>query len=89
MLRLSFPVSGVSDRPRAMHSMPVEPYPRMHLDLLVDTAAEQKAEVSCLKKLRARHRLGQVSAGAGLRLLADSDGSRFCVVHLSPAPSGC
>lgn len=81
MLRLGFPVIGVTDLPRAVafwtaalhlvdapvwasdtwrtltypdgayalglmrSASPVEPYPRIHLDLLVDSEAEQRAEI--------------------------------------------
>ncbi|MEV6905120.1 VOC family protein [Amycolatopsis sp. NPDC051372] len=90
MLRLGFPVIGVSDLPRAVtfwtaalnltetqewattrwrtldhadgsvHALglmysesPVEEYPRLHLDLLVDTSEEQMAEIARLVELGA------------------------------------
>ncbi|MEV6907831.1 VOC family protein [Amycolatopsis sp. NPDC051071] len=126
MLRLGFPVIGVSDLPRAVafwtaalnlvasdewatddwrtldHAdgsgralalmssrSPIEPYPRIHLDLLVDTAAEQEAEVARLKELGAQD-VGWDSypPKPDFVVLADPDGNRFCVVDLSNAPSG-
>ena len=72
-----------------MHSdSPVEARPRLHLDLFVDTAAEQQAEV--------RRLLGLGASDPGWTdypeqpdfvVLADPDGNVFCVVDLSHAPS--
>ncbi|MFK0247177.1 VOC family protein [Amycolatopsis azurea] len=126
MLRLGFPVIGVSDLPRAVDfwtaalhlvagdewasdgwrtliaadgsgrvlglmssASPIERYPRIHLDLVVDSAAEQEAEVARLKDLGA----GEVDwdrypPNPDFVVLADPDGNRFCVVDLSNAPSG-
>lgn len=126
MLRLGFPVIGVSDLPRAvafwtaalhlvesdewasdhwrtlLHAdgsgralalmisdSPAEPYPRLHLDLLVDTAAEQQTEVARLLALGAQD-VGwdRYPPKPDFVVLADPDGNRFCVVDLSNAPSG-
>ncbi|WP_414938217.1 VOC family protein [Amycolatopsis sp. cmx-11-51] len=126
MLRLGFPVIGVSDLPRAVRfwtaavnlvasdewasdgwrtlvhadgsgralglmtsESPIEPYPRIHLDLVVDTAAEQTAEVLRLKELGATD-VGwdRYPPKPDFVVLADPDGNRFCVVDLSNAPSG-
>lgn len=67
---------------------PVEPYPRLHLDLLVDTTAEQEAEVARLIGLGATT-VGwdRYPAEPDFVVLADPDGNRFCVVDLSKAPS--
>ncbi|NBH08804.1 VOC family protein [Amycolatopsis sp. SID8362] len=126
MLRLGFPVLGVSDVPRAtvfwtsalnlvatdewasgrwrtlehtdgsgralalMYSeSPPEPYPRLHLDLLVDTTEEQEAEVARLRRLGASEvAWDHYPANPDFVVLADPDGNRFCVVDLSRAPSG-
>jgi catechol 2,3-dioxygenase-like lactoylglutathione lyase family enzyme len=68
---------------------PIEPFPRLHLDLFVDTAAEQESEVARLLEL------GALDVGwdryppkPDFVVLADPDGNRFCVVDLSNAPSG-
>lgn len=125
MLRLGFPVIGVSDLPRAVtfwtealqlvdtaewssdhwrtldhadgsgHALglmfsesPVEPYPRLHLDLFVDTTAEQEAEVARLIGLGATEvAWDRYPAKPDFVVLADPDGNRFCVVDLSRAPS--
>ncbi|WIX75556.1 VOC family protein [Amycolatopsis carbonis] len=126
MLRLGFPVIGVSDLPRAVtfwtaalnltetgerasarwraldhsdgsgHALglmysesPVEEYPRLHLDLLVDTSEEQLAEISRPVELGA-HQVdwNNYPSEADFVVLADPDGNRFCVVDLSKAPSG-
>ncbi|MER7542942.1 VOC family protein [Spirillospora sp. NPDC127506] len=126
MLRLGFPVIGVTDIPRAaafwtaaldlvsvsekesprwrtlehadgsgpalglMHSeSPVEPHPRLHLDLFVDTAEEQESEVARLIGLGAsRVDWDLYPPDPDFVVLADPDGNRFCVVDLSQAESG-
>ncbi|MYR45412.1 VOC family protein [Streptomyces sp. SID5910] len=126
MLRLGFPVIGVTDVPRAvafwtaaldlvaseemasetwrtltyadgsgralavMYSeSPVEPHPRLHLDLFVDTAEEQEAEVRRLIGLGAKTVDWDLyPADPDFVVLADPDGNVFCVVDLSHAPSG-
>ncbi|WP_030613794.1 VOC family protein [Streptomyces sclerotialus] len=68
---------------------PAEPYPRLHLDLFVDTAAEQKAEVERLIGLGAtRVAWDRYPPDPDFVVLADPDGNAFCVVDLSNAPSG-
>lgn len=126
MLRLGFPVIGVTDVPRAaafwtaaldlvstsewesatwrtlehadgsgwalalMRSeSPVQEHPRIHLDLMVDTTAEQEAEVERLIELGAsRVAWDLYPPNADFVVLADPDGNAFCVVDLSRAPSG-
>ncbi|MFE6158377.1 VOC family protein [Streptomyces sp. NPDC056486] len=126
MLRLGFPVIGVSDIPRAVtfwtqalelvateewrneawrtldhadgsgralalqHSTsPVEPRPRLHLDLFTDTTEEQQTEVRRLVSLGARAvEWGLYPPDPDFVVLADPDGNLFCVVDLSHAPSG-
>ena len=68
---------------------PVEPHPRVHLDLFVDTAEEQESEVARLIGLGAsRVDWDLYPADPDFVVLADPDGNRFCVVDLSWAPSG-
>jgi catechol 2,3-dioxygenase-like lactoylglutathione lyase family enzyme len=126
MLRLGFPVIGVTDVPRAvafwtaaldlvataewesdgwrtlnhadgsgralglMRSESVaEKRPRIHLDLLVDTTAEQDAEVARLVGLGAsKVDWPLYPPNPDFVVLADPDGNVFCVVALSRAPSG-
>ncbi|MEV4002715.1 VOC family protein [Actinomadura sp. NPDC049753] len=126
MLRLGFPVIGVTDIPRAVSfwtsaldlvpvsewespgwrtlehadgsgralglmcsSSPVEAHPRIHLDLLTDTADEQEAEVERLVELGAtRVDWDLYPPDPDFVVLADPDGNIFCVVDLSRAPSG-
>ncbi|WP_290057145.1 VOC family protein [Amycolatopsis solani] len=65
-----------------------EPYPRIHLDLLVDTTEEQEAEVARLRRLGASTvDWDRYPAVPDFVVLADPDGNRFCVVDLSKAPS--
>ncbi|GAA3577093.1 VOC family protein [Amycolatopsis ultiminotia] len=125
MLRLGFPVVGVTDLERAVrfwtealglvataewasetwrtldhpgggHALglmrsesPPEPRPRLHLDLLVDTSAEQHTEIERLVRLGAQHlEWDSYPPEPDFVVLADPDGNRFCVVDLSLAPSG-
>ncbi|MEU5884292.1 VOC family protein [Spirillospora sp. NPDC047279] len=68
---------------------PAEERPRLHLDLLVDTTAEQEAEVERLIGLGAKEPGWDLyPRGADFVVLADPDGNLFCVVDLSRAPSG-
>lgn len=126
MLRLGYPVIGVTDVPRAvafwtaaldlvpskelkserwrtleyadgsgralavMHSTsPVEPYPRIHVDLFTDTAEEQQAEVRRLIGLGAQAvDWDRYPPRSDFVVLADPDGNRFCVVDLGGAQNG-
>jgi catechol 2,3-dioxygenase-like lactoylglutathione lyase family enzyme len=68
---------------------PPEPYPRIHLDLFVDTAQEQATEVERLIRLGAsRLAWDRYPPNPDFVVLADPDGNPFCVVDLSHAPSG-
>lgn len=67
---------------------PVEPHPRVHLDLFVDTSAEQQAEVERLIGLGAsRVDWDMYPPEPDFVVLADPDGNVFCVVDMSRAPS--
>ncbi|MFB4320359.1 VOC family protein [Actinomadura sp. 21ATH] len=126
MLRLGFPVIGVTDIPRAvafwtsaldlvatpewespawrtldhadgsgralalmLSESPAQARPRLHLDLFVDTTAEQEAEVERLIGLGARRVDWDLyPPDPDFVVLADPDGNAFCVVDLSRAPSG-
>lgn len=67
---------------------PPEPRPRVHLDLFVDTADEQDAEVARLLSLGARAvDWDDYPAQPDFVVLADPDDNLFCVVDLSRAPS--
>jgi catechol 2,3-dioxygenase-like lactoylglutathione lyase family enzyme len=126
MLRLGFPVIGVTDVDRAvgfwtaaldlvdteewrtdtwrtlrypdgsgralglqLSESPVEPHPRLHLDLFVDSAEEQRSEVERLVGLGAgRVEWDLYPPGADFVVLADPDGNVFCVVDLGHSPSG-
>jgi hypothetical protein len=125
MLRLGFPVIGVTDLGRAtafwtaalsltaseewaspqwqtlataggeralalmISGSPAEHRPRLHLDLFVDTAAEQEAEVRRLLELGATETdWDSYPPEPDFVVLADPDGNLFCVVDLSNAPSG-
>ncbi|MEU6105208.1 VOC family protein [Streptomyces flaveolus] len=126
MVRLGFPVIGVTDVPRAVafwtaaldlvaseewasatwrtlehadgsgralavmrSESPVEPHPRLHLDLFTDTAEEQQAEVRRLIGLGAQAVDWDLyPSDPDFVVLADPDGNRFCVIDLGHAPSG-
>jgi catechol 2,3-dioxygenase-like lactoylglutathione lyase family enzyme len=60
---------------------PVQERPRVHLDLYVDNAAEQAAEVSRLVSLGAqRVDWDLYPESPDFIVLADPEGNRFCVV---------
>jgi catechol 2,3-dioxygenase-like lactoylglutathione lyase family enzyme len=68
---------------------PAEARPRVHLDLFVNTSAEQEAEVERLVELGARRLNWDLyPPDPDFVVLADPDGNPFCVVDLSHAPSG-
>ncbi len=68
---------------------PVEAHPRLHLDLFVDSTAEQEAAVERLVELGARRLDWDLyPPEPDFVVLADPDGNPFCVVDLSRAPSG-
>ncbi|TDT38944.1 glyoxalase/bleomycin resistance protein/dioxygenase superfamily protein [Streptomyces sp. BK208] len=68
---------------------PVEPRPRLHLDLFTDSAEEQEAEVRRLIALGARAvEWDRYPPDPDFVVLADPDGNVFCVIDLGHAPSG-
>lgn len=76
------PASGEGTRVAVQRSetRPVE-HPRVHLDLVVDTADEQVAEVARLVGLGAtRVDWDAYPADPDFVVLADPEGNRFCVV---------
>ncbi len=67
----------------------VEAHPRIHLDLFVDTTAEQESEVERLVGLGAtKLDWGLYPPEPDFIVLGDPDGNPFCIVDLSQAPSG-
>ncbi len=61
-----------------------EQHPRVHLDLVVDNAAEQAAEIDRLVSLGAtRVPWDSYPADPDFVVLADPEGNRFCVVDAS------
>jgi catechol 2,3-dioxygenase-like lactoylglutathione lyase family enzyme len=64
-------------------STPVQERPRVHLDLVVDSAAEQTAEVERLLALGASRVPWDHAEDSDSVVLADTEGNRFCVVDAS------
>ena len=62
---------------------PVQERPRVHLDLVVDTAAEQAAEVERLIGLGATKPSWEYPSDPDFVVLADTEGNRFCIVDAS------
>lgn len=62
---------------------PVQERPRVHIDLVVDSAAEQEAEVDRLVGLGAARVEWDYPADPDFVVLADTEGNRFCVVDAS------
>jgi len=62
---------------------PVQERPRIHVDFVVDTAAEQKAEIDRLVGLGAARVPWDYANDSDFIVLADTEGNRFCVVDAS------
>ncbi|MFC7303834.1 VOC family protein [Streptomyces monticola] len=76
------PAAGSGPRLSLGHSeTPVQPHPRVHLDLYAGDAADQAAEVERLVSLGARRvDWDRYPPDADFVVLADPDGNRFCVI---------
>jgi catechol 2,3-dioxygenase-like lactoylglutathione lyase family enzyme len=59
---------------------PVQERPRVHVDLVVDSAAEQASEVDRLVRLGATRVPWDYPDDPDFVVLADTEGNRFCVV---------
>ena len=62
---------------------PVQDRPRVHLDLVVDSAAEQASEVDRLVRLGATRVPWDYPSDPDFVVLADPEGNRFCIVDAS------
>lgn len=62
---------------------PADPHPRTHVDLVVDSPAEQLAEIERLVALGAQRVDWQYPGDPDFVVLADTEGNRFCVVDTS------
>jgi predicted enzyme related to lactoylglutathione lyase len=78
------PPDGIGTR-IAVHrsTTPVQDRPRVHLDLIVDSADEQAAEVERLIALGATRAPWDYPADPDFVVLADTEGNCFCVVDTS------
>ena len=59
---------------------PVQERPRVHVDVVVDDADEQRAEIDRLIGLGATRTSWEYPESADFVVLADTEGNRFCVV---------
>ena len=62
---------------------PVQERPRVHIDLVVDSAAEQSSEVDRLVALGAIRATWDYPIDPDFVVLADTEGNRFCIVDAS------
>jgi catechol 2,3-dioxygenase-like lactoylglutathione lyase family enzyme len=62
---------------------PVQERPRVHLDLVVDSPAEQSSEIDRLVGLGATRVPWDYPGDPDFVVLADTEGNRFCVVDAS------
>ena len=62
---------------------PVQEQPRVHLDLVVDTRAEQSSEIERLLGLGAIRVPWDYPGDPDFVVLADTEGNRFCIVDAS------
>jgi catechol 2,3-dioxygenase-like lactoylglutathione lyase family enzyme len=87
--RVLCPVSGTGTEIALQFSdEPPRHHPRVHPDLLVDSAAEQAAEVERLVGIGAeRVDWDRYPADADFVVLADTEGNRFCIVDVNHLPA--
>jgi putative acetyltransferase len=62
---------------------PAPERPRVHLDVVVDTAAEQSSEIDRLVRLGATRVPWTYPTDADFVVMADTEGNRFCIVDAS------
>ena len=62
---------------------PIQERPRVHLDLVVDSAAEEASEIERLLRLGATRAPWDYPANPDFVVLADPEGNRFCLVDAS------
>ncbi len=62
---------------------PVQERPRVHVDLVVDSPAEQASEIERLLTLGASRVEWSYPSDPDFVVLADTEGNRFCVVDAS------
>ena len=62
---------------------PVQERPRVHLDLIVDSPAEQASEIDRLIALGATRVAWDYPDDPDFVVLADTEGNRFCIVDAS------
>lgn len=75
------PPSGEGTRVAVHRSVaPAQERPRVHVDLVVDTAAEQHAEVDRLVGLGATVVPWDYPTDPDFVVLSDTEGNRFCIV---------
>ena len=64
-------------------AVPAQQRPRVHLDLIVDSADEQSSEVERLVGLGATRVPWDYPSDSDVVVLADTEGNRFCIVDAS------
>jgi catechol 2,3-dioxygenase-like lactoylglutathione lyase family enzyme len=79
------PPSGEGTRLAVQHSdTPADAHPRHHLDLIVESPAEQELEIDRLVSLGARRvEWNSYPADPDFIVLEDTEGNRFCIVDAS------
>lgn len=78
------PSSGVGTRVALQRSAtPAQERPRVHLDLLVDSAEEQRVEIERLVALGAKVAEWDYPEPDDFVVVADTEGNRFCIVDTS------
>jgi catechol 2,3-dioxygenase-like lactoylglutathione lyase family enzyme len=78
------PPDGVGTRIAVHRSVsPVQERPRVHLDLVVESASEQSSEIARLEGLGATRVGWDYPDDPDFVVLADTEGNRFCIVDAS------
>lgn len=75
------PPDRIGTRIAVQRSMtPIQERPRVHLDLVVDSADEQSSEIARLVALGATRVAWTYPVDPDFVVLADTEGNRFCIV---------
>jgi catechol 2,3-dioxygenase-like lactoylglutathione lyase family enzyme len=87
--RVLAPEGGAGSEVALQHSdEPPRHHPRLHVDLWVDSAAEQAAEAQRLVGLGAQPvDWDSYPADPDFVVLADTEGNRFCIVDVNHVPA--
>lgn len=83
------PPSGEGTRVALQRSdTPAQERPRVHMDLIVDSMAEQQAEVARVVSLGGAQVAWDYPEDDDFVVVADTEGNRFCIVNVNHSTEG-